>query len=78
MLTIEKVIELTSNVSGRGDVTADTVFEELGLDSSGVLELLIEFEILLDTDILNEELNLYEFEKVSDMHRYLLRLVSGE
>ncbi|MEC0248517.1 phosphopantetheine-binding protein [Paenibacillus chitinolyticus] len=78
MLTIEKVIELTSSVSGRGDVTADTVFEELGLDSSGVLELLIEFEILLDTDVLNEELNLYEFEKVSDMHRYLLRLVSGE
>ncbi|MDM5335846.1 hypothetical protein QUF84_00855 [Fictibacillus enclensis] len=55
-------------------LTLDTSFQEMDMDSTNIVELLIEFEILLNTDILNQELNLDDFSTLQDIHDYLKKL----
>jgi len=76
MLNIQTIIDVVSQQCRNTDVTADTSFIELEMDSTQLVELLIEFEILLDIDVLDANLNLDRLQTVGEVYQYLSFVLS--
>ena len=73
MVDANMVLSTVRKVSGITELQLDSKFPELGLDSTNVLEMLIEFEILLDIDLLAEDMNLDEILSPLDILEYIRR-----
>lgn len=71
----ESVMEIVKNISGRDDVQFDSNLLDLDMNSVKLIELLIELEITFDVDVLDEQLNLDELNRVSDVYEYMNRLL---
>lgn len=78
MVTKQQVIEIIQRVSGKEQVELNSTFEALDMDSTNIVEVLIELEMVLDMDILDANVNLYEMATVEDMYTYLSSLTSSE
>ncbi|GIQ69325.1 acyl carrier protein [Xylanibacillus composti] len=77
MVSKEQLIEVVKRVCGKEEVEAESAFETLGMDSTNIVEVLIELEMVLDMDILDANVNLYEMVTVADMYNYLASLTSA-
>lgn len=78
MLEIDTLLNVVRQISNQTEVTADSSFTELGMDSTNLVEVLIELEMILDMDILDANLNFYEMEKVSHMFDYVLSIQTAQ
>lgn len=76
MLTKEFVLETIKEVLDK-EVALDTTFQELNLDSTVKLEILIEFEVALNIDILDEDMNLDDFKNMNDVYNYLQTITTN-
>lgn len=77
MVTKQQVIEIIQRVSGKEQVELNSTFEALDMDSTNIVEVLIELEMVLDMDILDANVNLYEMATIEDMYTYLSSLTSS-
>ncbi|MEK3788522.1 MULTISPECIES: phosphopantetheine-binding protein [Paenibacillus] len=78
MLEMDTLLNVVRQISNQTEVTADSAFTELGMDSTNLVEVLIELEMILDMDILDANLNFYEMEKVSHMFDYVLSIQTAQ
>ncbi len=74
MISEEQFIHIIKQVCGKEHVEMDSTLDALDMDSTNMVELLIEVELLLDRDILDANVNLYEWTKVADIYGYLAQL----
>ncbi|KEQ25401.1 phosphopantetheine-binding protein [Paenibacillus tyrfis] len=74
MLQIDTLLDIIRTISGKERITPETSFVELEMDSTNLVEVLIELEMVMNVDILDANLNFYEMEKVSDVYDYVARL----
>jgi acyl carrier protein len=74
MISKEQLLDVIRQVSGSEQVDLDSTFEALDMDSTNVVEALIELEMIMDVDILDANVNLYEMHKVSDVYNYVNKL----
>ncbi|MBO8162738.1 MAG: acyl carrier protein [Brevibacillus sp.] len=72
----ETVIEIVKTVSGREDVHFETDLNELEMNSVKLIEMLIELEMTFDVDVLDEQLDLDELNRVCDVYDFMNRLLS--
>ncbi|PZD96813.1 alanine-phosphoribitol ligase [Paenibacillus sambharensis] len=77
MLTETVFFDTVRQVCGRDDIGMSTAFTDLDIDSTQVIELLIEFEIVLNIDVLDDRLNLDEMRTFQDVYDYLAHLMSN-
>ncbi len=77
MVSKEQLIEIVQRVCEKEQVELDSSFEALEMDSTNIVEVLIELEMVLDMDILDANVNLYEMDKIGDMYDYLATLPSS-
>jgi acyl carrier protein len=70
----DTILDLVKKISNKSEIQMNTSFLELGMDSTNLVELLIESEILFNIDVLDNSLNLDEFQTVSDVYEYIRRL----
>lgn len=75
---MDTLLNVVRQISNQTEVTADSAFTELGMDSTNLVEVLIELEMILDMDILDANLNFYEMEKVSHMFDYVLSIQTAQ
>jgi acyl carrier protein len=75
MVTQDEVINVVRSVCKVDDISMATTFEDLGIDSTQVLEILIEFEIKFQIDILDESLQLDQFHSVEDVHAFFTKFM---
>ncbi|SDN48848.1 acyl carrier protein [Fictibacillus solisalsi] len=74
-MNIDRFLDLVSEIVEKQELELDQSFEELGLDSTNVIELLIEFEMEYDVDILDDNLNLDDIHTLKDAYDYLSNLI---
>ncbi|GLI08257.1 hypothetical protein YDYSG_42870 [Paenibacillus tyrfis] len=74
MLQIDTLLDIIRTISGKEKITPESSFVELEMDSTNLVEVLIELEMVMNVDILDANLNFYEMEKVSDVYDYVARL----
>ncbi|WP_128895434.1 hypothetical protein [Longirhabdus pacifica] len=74
MITQEQMVDIVKQVSGDLEVTMNSTFEKLNMDSTNIVEILIEVEMVMDMDILDSNINLYEMLSVKDIYNYLKEL----
>ncbi|MCK6259488.1 phosphopantetheine-binding protein [Fictibacillus sp. KIGAM418] len=74
-MSIDQFLDLVSEIVEKEELELDQSFEELGLDSTNVIELLIEFEMEYDVDILDDNLNLDDIHTLKDAYDYLSNLI---
>jgi acyl carrier protein len=74
MLKPEDLFRMVQEICGKAEIDFDTTFSELGLDSTNIVEILIEIEMILDKDVLDAELNLDSFITIKDVYDYVKRL----
>lgn len=74
MFKPETLIKIVQDLSGNENVDFDTTFAELGLDSTNIVEILIEIEMILDKDVLDADLNFDYLVSVKDVYDYANRL----
>ncbi|PUA35219.1 acyl carrier protein [Paenibacillus elgii] len=74
MLQIDTLLDIIRTISGKERITPESSFVELEMDSTNLVEVLIELEMVMNVDILDANLNFYEMEKVSDVYDYVARL----
>lgn len=75
MINTEELYQIIKDICQTEEaIHLDTTFEELGMDSTGIVEVLIECELKLNKDILTEGMDLQEMLKVGDVYRYLEHL----
>lgn len=78
MLSKERMVELTREISGIKDIAMETKFAAAGIDSVMLVELLVEFEFQADRDILSLELDLDLLETLDDVYRLIEGASDGE
>ncbi|PWW03203.1 phosphopantetheine binding protein [Paenibacillus cellulosilyticus] len=78
MISIEEIISIIKRLNNIGEILEDTLFAELELDSTHIVELLVEIEIMLNIDVLDDQLNLDELLTIRDVHEYILRFASND
>lgn len=71
-----EIINMIQSISGINPVKMETSFVELGMDSTGVLELLIEIEVKYNLDVLTNELSIDDLQTVKDLYDFVLRLMN--
>jgi acyl carrier protein len=77
-MTLENmVINIVKQISGMETCTLNTEFIELDMDSTKIIEVLIELEIHFDRDMLDGELNLDTFVKVQDLYDYVFDIINS-
>ncbi|SIA43721.1 Phosphopantetheine attachment site [Mycobacteroides abscessus subsp. abscessus] len=74
MFKPEDLIKIVQDLSGCENVDLDTTFAELGLDSTSIVEILIEIELILDKDVLDADLDFDYLVSVKDVYDYANRL----
>ncbi|MFD2673322.1 phosphopantetheine-binding protein [Marinicrinis sediminis] len=77
MLEQTQLIDMIKQISGREEVKLEDTFEALEMDSTNIVELLIEMEMVLDIDILDANLNLYDMIRVADVEAYIQQITKG-
>lgn len=75
MFNNDKIINAIKQLSGTSEVMLSTSFSELGMDSTTIVELLIECEVMFDIDVLSSDLNLDEFIFVEDVCKFLQHVI---
>ncbi|MGA5691439.1 hypothetical protein [Cytobacillus pseudoceanisediminis] len=70
MVNEETVLKIVKDFSQKEEVELDSFFSDLELDSTNLVEILIELEILLDVDLMTEDLNLDGLLQVKDFYEY--------
>ncbi|GAA4726430.1 acyl carrier protein [Brevibacillus fulvus] len=75
MIQTEQILEIVKKISGRPTAEMSSSFAELGMSSTNIVEMLIEFEMIFDVDVLDENLNIFELQTVQEAHDYINRLV---
>ncbi|MFC5407336.1 phosphopantetheine-binding protein [Cohnella soli] len=76
MLTEKMMIDTVQKICGDKEATLETRFQELDMDSTNVIEILVELEIALNIDILDDSLNLDNFSTLKDAFDYISRIVA--
>ncbi|MCM3399737.1 phosphopantetheine-binding protein [Oceanobacillus profundus] len=72
----EEFIEVAKEIVESDKLELESSFKELGMDSTHVIELLIEYEIEYNIDILDDNLNLDDIKTLGDAYDYISKLVS--
>lgn len=72
-MKIEEFLNVVKTISGKDDVSLDSMFVDLDMDSTLVIESIIEIEILLNIDLLDAAMDLNDFKTVNDLWEYVLR-----
>lgn len=75
MFTEEMLIDVIRKISGQEEIRLHTEFVDLNMDSVGILESLIELELLLDIDVLDEELVFNDLKTVKDIYDFVSKMV---
>ncbi|WP_214482986.1 phosphopantetheine-binding protein [Bacillus sp. SM2101] len=73
-----KFLNIVEGIIDKENVKFESTFEELDMDSTSVIELLIEFEMEYNIDILDDNLNLDDVNTLSDAYDYLSKLLSSK
>lgn len=71
MLKKETMLQLVKQMSNVEQIDMEMLFSEIGMDSTQVIELLIELEIMFNIDLLDERLNFDEMVRVVDIFDYI-------
>ncbi|MVO98875.1 MULTISPECIES: phosphopantetheine-binding protein [Paenibacillus] len=71
MLTGEAALEVIGKIGGLDSVELDTHLLEQGIDSVKVVEILIEFEMMFNIDVLDDQLNLDELTTPGRIQAYI-------
>lgn len=74
----EEFIEVAKEIVESDKLELESSFKELGMDSTHVIELLIEYEIEYNIDILDDNLNLDDIKTLGDAYDYISKLVSSK
>lgn len=77
MIRESEILEMIQKLIGVSKVGMETSFVELSMDSTGILELLIEIEVKYNVDVLTNDLSIDGFQTVKDLYDYVLRLMSA-
>ncbi|RHW32550.1 phosphopantetheine-binding protein [Oceanobacillus profundus] len=72
----EEFIEVAKEIVESDKLELESSFKELGMDSTHVIELLIEYEVEYNIDILDDNLNLDDIKTLGDAYDYISKLVS--
>lgn len=74
----QKILEIISEtIEGDGvELNIYSNLQELGLDSTNIVEILIECELIFDIDVLDNDLNLDDFTTVEDIINYIETLTT--
>jgi acyl carrier protein len=74
MISKDQLLGVIRQVSGKEQADMDSTFEALEMDSTNIVEVLIELEMVMDIDILDANVNLYELQTVADVYNYVDKL----
>lgn len=74
----EEFIEVAKEIVESDKLELESSFKELGMDSTHVIELLIEYEVEYNIDILDDNLNLDDIKTLGDAYDYISKLVSSK
>jgi acyl carrier protein len=74
-MSVDQFIKVVQETLEKENLSLNQSFEELGLDSTNVIELLIEFELEFNIDILDDNLNLDDIDTLKDAYDYLSNLI---
>ena len=72
----EEFIEVAKEIVESDKLELESSFKELGMDSTHVIELLIEYEVEYNIDILDDNLNLDDIKTLGDAYDYISKLES--
>ncbi|WP_217559657.1 phosphopantetheine-binding protein [Paenibacillus sp. GbtcB18] len=76
MLTGEAALEVIQKIGGLDSVAIDTNFLEKGIDSVKIVEILIEFEMMFNIDVLDDQLNLDELSTPKHIQDYVNGIIA--
>ncbi|MFS0836953.1 phosphopantetheine-binding protein [Paenibacillus sp. 1P03SA] len=76
MLTGEAALEVIQKIGGLDNVEMNTNFLEKGIDSVKVVEILIEFEMMFNIDVLDDQLNLDELSTPKRIQDYINGIIA--
>ncbi|MBU8772063.1 phosphopantetheine-binding protein [Cytobacillus oceanisediminis] len=71
----EMIIDTVKKISGIENISMETQFSSLEMDSVSVLEALIELEIMLNIDVLDEDLEFNNLVIVRDLYDYIAKII---
>ena len=78
MDTNEKVIEILKELSGLDEVRlADSLQSDIGLDSLGMVTLLIELETAFEIELKESDMNPFDLKTASDVAALVDKYVGG-
>lgn len=75
MLNREDFINSIRKMTEIDQITMDSTFEECGLDSTAVVELLIDLEVKYNIDLLDDHFDPADYVTVEDAYHYVERIV---
>lgn len=79
MDTNEKVVEILKELSGLDEIQlADSLQSDVGLDSLGMVTLLIELETVLEIELKESDMNPFDLKTVSDVVALACKYVGGD
>lgn len=79
MNTREKVIKILTELSGRNDICPeDSVQNDVGLDSFGMVAMLIKLEECFEIELKESDMNPFDLSKVSDVIALVERYTGGK
>jgi len=77
VIELTEVLEVIKKIAGLTEIDECSVLQELDVDSTILLEILIELEIQLDIDLLDEQLDLDALQTGKDIYDFL-RLIMNK
>ena len=79
MNTRKKVIKILTELSGRNDICPeDSVQNDVGLDSFGMVAMLIKLEECFEIELKESDMNPFDLSKVSDVIALVERYTGGK
>ncbi|WP_127531404.1 hypothetical protein [Paenibacillus kobensis] len=78
MMQTEDFLKVIGEIAGRTDIVMESSIAELGLDSTHVVEMLIELEIMHNVDLLHADMNLDELHVLWDIFDYVQKALGTE
>lgn len=74
----QKILEIIRETleDNGAELNTNSNLQELGLDSANIVEILIECELIFDIDVLDNDLNLDDFNTVEDIINYIETLAT--
>lgn len=74
----DHLIKLVQGRCGMANVTLESEFVQIGLDSTAVIDLLIELEVIMDIDVLDNRLQLDDMVTLRNVYQYVHSLIPDE